>query len=373
MFQEMKKFMMVIAVMVMAICATAQTVEKSDVFDNTEIGIKGGVSALVHPECNGYENLGHTMQATVGVGLTKWITPSVGFGVEGVFGVTNGSQYGAFQSGNWFNYVTVMPQVKVNLNNLIAGYNGEPRVLEVIPTVGFGWIHGFYNSSSAQYSKEGVLREPYNNDKNDLGGKVAIDFRLNMTKRLALTATPYIAYNLTNGRPSQNEFTDPNCQPRFDARNAWYGLEVGVTYRLGKTFKLCPYTYTQDDIDALNDVINKQREELAQKPKEIVKVETVVQKEYVDAGEYVVFFNKASSELTEKAKETLDKIKAEKVSVVRGSASPDGPQKLNKDLSERRAKAVGDYLSGKGVKCELVYGDFGTSNALNSRVVVVVK
>ena len=266
-----------------------------------------------------------------------------------------------------------MPQVKVNLNNLIAGYNGEPRVIEVIPTVGFGWIHGFYNSSSVQYSKEGVLREPYNNDKNDLGGKVSIDFRLNVTKRLALTATPYIAYNLTNGRPSQNEFTDPNCQPRFDARNAWYGLEVGVTYRLGKTFKLCPYTYTQDDIDALNDVINKQREELAQKPKEIVKVETVVQKEYVDAGEYVVFFNKASSELTEKAKETLDKIKAEKVSVVRGSASPDGPQKLNKDLSERRAKAVGDYLSGKGVKCELVYGDFGTSNALNSRVVVVVK
>ena len=123
----------------------------------------------------------------------------------------------------------------------------------------------------------------------------------------------------------------------------------------------------------MNDVINKQRDELAQKPKEIVKVETVVQKEYVDAGEYVVFFNKASSELTEKAKETLDKIKAEKVSVVRGSASPDGPQKLNKDLSERRAKAVGDYLSGKGVKCELVYGDFGTSNALNSRVVVVVK
>ena len=56
MFQEMKKFMMAIAVMVMAICATAQTVEKSDVFDNTEIGIKGGVSALVHPECNGYES-----------------------------------------------------------------------------------------------------------------------------------------------------------------------------------------------------------------------------------------------------------------------------------------------------------------------------
>ena len=47
MFQEMKKFMMAIAVMVMAICATAQTVEKSYVFDNTEIGIKGGVSALV--------------------------------------------------------------------------------------------------------------------------------------------------------------------------------------------------------------------------------------------------------------------------------------------------------------------------------------
>ena len=98
-----------------------------------------------------------------------------------------------------------------------------------------------------------------------------------------------------------------------------------------------------------------------------------MQKEYVDAGKYVVFFKKASSELTEESKETLDKIKAGKVAVVRGSASPDGPQELNKNLSEQRAKAVEDYLSGKGIKYELVYGDFGTSNALNSRVVVVVK
>ena len=51
MFQEMKKFMMAIAVMVMAICATAQTVEKSDVFDNTEIGIKGGVSEIGRASC----------------------------------------------------------------------------------------------------------------------------------------------------------------------------------------------------------------------------------------------------------------------------------------------------------------------------------
>ena len=86
-----------------------------------------------------------------GVGVEKWITPVWGFGIDGTFGITNGSQYGAFQCGNWFNYVTVMPQVKVNLNNLIAGYNGEPRVIEVIPTVGFGWIHGFYKNGSSNF------------------------------------------------------------------------------------------------------------------------------------------------------------------------------------------------------------------------------
>ena len=243
-----------------------------------------------------------------------------------------------------------MPQVKVNLNNLIAGYNGEPRVIEVIPTVGFGWIHGFYNSSSAQYSKEGVLRKPYNNDKNDLGGKVAIDFRLNVTKRLALTAAPYIAYNLTNGRPSQNKFTDPNCQPRFDVRNSWYGLEVGVSYRLGNTFKVCNKTHTQAEVDALNAEINELREKLEKKPTTV----TVVQ--YVDKAvvetidnNYTVLFKQGKSDVGDLSDIAKKLNKTDASITIVGSTSPEGSEKFNRNLALARANAVKDALVKAGV------------------------
>ena len=323
----MKKFFSIMIAFVAMFTMSAQTVQPSALFDNTEISVKGGVSNLMHPNCNGYENLGHTMQGTVGVGVTKWVTPSFGFGVEGTFGITNGSKFGKFQSGNWFNYVTVMPQLKFNLGNLFCGYNGEPRTFEFIPTVGIGWVHGFYASQSTQNAY------CINNDQNDIGGKLAFEVRLNMTKRLALTATPYVAHN----------FNSP--------RNTWYGVEVGAAYRFGNTFKLCPYTYTQEDVDALNEQINELR---ARKPEVIEKevIKKVVKKEYIGLDEVIITFEKESSELTDIAKAVLNKIieYSTVVTYIQGDASYDGNAKFNENLANARAESVKKYLEDKGVK-----------------------
>lgn len=323
----MKKFFSIMIAFVAMFTMSAQTVQPSTFFDNTEISVKGGVSSLMHPKCNGYDNLGHTMQGTVGVGVTKWVTPSFGLGVEGTFGIKNGSKFGEFQSGNWFNYVTVMPQLKFNLGNLFCGYNGEPRALEFIPTVGIGWVHGFYASQSTQNAY------CINNDQNDIGGKLAFEVRLNMTKRLALTATPYVAHN----------FNSPH--------NTWYGVEVGVTYRFGNTFKLCPYTYTQADVDALNEQINELR---ARKPKVVEKevIKEVVKKEYIGLDEVIITFEKESSELTDIAKAVLNKIieYSTVVTYIQGDASYDGNAKFNENLANARAESVKKYLEDKGVK-----------------------
>lgn len=67
----MKKFFSIMIAFVAMFTMSAQTVQPSALFDNTEISVKGGVSSLMHPNCNGYENLGHTMQGTVGAGVTK--------------------------------------------------------------------------------------------------------------------------------------------------------------------------------------------------------------------------------------------------------------------------------------------------------------
>lgn len=344
----MKKFIFAMVAMIATMSMYAQHVESQNFIDNTAVSIKGGISGLTCPKFNGYDNFGHSLQASVGVGVEKWITPIWGFGIDGTFGITNGSQYGAFQSGNWFNYVTVMPQVKVNLNNLIAGYNGEPRVIEVIPTVGFGWIHGFYNSSSTQYSKEGVLREPYNNDKNDLGGKVAIDFRLNVTKRLALTATPYIAYNLTNEHASKHHKVMLEWQPRFDVRNSWYGLEVGVSYRLGNTFKVCNKTHTQAEVDALNAEINELREKLEKKPEIVVQYVDKAVVETVD-NNYTVLFKQGKSDVGDLSDIAKKLNKTDASITIVGSTSPEGSEKFNRNLALARANAVKDALVKAGV------------------------
>ena len=90
----MKKvlIMMIAIVAMFAMSATAQTVKPSKFLDNTAVTVKGGVSGLVHPGCNGYENLGHTFQAEAGLGLEKWITPAWGVGLKGETGFTNGSK-----------------------------------------------------------------------------------------------------------------------------------------------------------------------------------------------------------------------------------------------------------------------------------------
>ena len=347
----MKKFFSIMIAFVAMFTMSAQTVQPSTFFDNTEISVKGGVSSLMHPNCNGYENLGHTMQGTVGVGVTKWVTPSFGLGVEGTFGIKNGSKFGEFQSGNWFNYVTVMPQLKFNLGNLFCGYNGEPRTFEFIPTVGIGWVHGFYASQSTQNAYTGeVLNAPYNNDKNDIGGKLAFEVRLNMTKRLALTATPYVAYNFTNEHPSTNKFTNPTAQPRFDARNAWYGLEVGVSYRLGNTFKVCNKTHTQAEVDALNAEINELRETLEKKPTTV----TVVQ--YIDKAvvetvdnNYTVLFKQGKSDVGDLSDIAKKLNKTDASITIVGSTSPEGSEKSNRNLALARANAVKDALVKAGV------------------------
>lgn len=339
----MKKFIFAMVAMVATMSMYAQTVESSKFFDNTDITFKAGFGLLMHPECNGYTDLAHTMHPTVGIQFSKWVTPKVGFGLEGIFGAKNGVNNGNFNGGNWFNYVTVMPQVKVNLTNVFTEYSGTSRAVEFIPTVGFGWVHSFYRSTLGGPNT-------YTNDRNDLGTKFSIDVKVNLNKRLSLVATPYLAYNFTNGRESLPEPTNPEAQPRFDSRNAWYGLEVGVSYRLGNTFKVCNKTHTQAEVDALNAEINELREKLENKPQTV----TVVQ--YIDKAvvetvdnNYTVLFKQGKSDVGDLSYIAKKLNKTDASITIVGSTSPEGSEKFNRNLALARANAVKDALVKAGV------------------------
>lgn len=315
------------AAMMVAMVMSAHTTEQK-FFDNTYVTIKGGVTTLMRPGCNGYENYGHTFEAATSLQAGKWLTPTWGIAIDGTNGWTNGSKFGVFQSDYAVNYVTV---------STLAKYRIPFGKFNVVAATGPMWIHGFNKNLP---------------DNNDLGAKMQLEFNYDVNSDWQLNFVPELNYNLTRIAGSQ---------PRFDSRNAWYGLMAGVTYKFNDGFTKCDKVYTQAEWDILNNKVN----ELRNRKPETVEVEKVVIKTVNTATEYVVFFSKNSTELTNAAIKTLNKVSGN-VKVV-GGASEDGTLKRNQELSVERANVVADYLKNRGVNVTSVVG----AGVTGSRAVVV--
>jgi outer membrane protein OmpA-like peptidoglycan-associated protein len=339
----MKKFfsLMIAFVAMFALSMNAQTVENSNLLDNTYLRLEGGATALTHPGCMGYEDLGHSIQGVVGAEIGKWITPKFGVAFEGDFGIRNGSKFGyfnyeyigldgdgneMFQKAKRFNYITVTGLVKFNMSNIVAGWNPD-RKWEFVLATGPMWIHGF----------------PGKNYENDFGVKFKGEVNYNVNDRWQINLAPELNYNLT-GLYSYGTYE----HPRFDIRNAWYGLMAGVTYKFGKQFTECPYRYTQAQWDKLNAELNDAR---ARQPEVVTHiVEKAVPTNVVPA--YYISFDYGKADLDETAMNTINEIKKyakENPNVVfdiKGEASYPGSTEFNKKLSTDRAEAVKNALDG---------------------------
>lgn len=340
----------------------AQTLEQPKFIDNTYFRVEGGATALTHPGCNGYEDWGHTFQGVIGAEVGKWITPKFGVAFEGDFGIRNGSKTGAFnyqlivpednvagaylKKAQRFNYINVTGLVKFNLSNIFAGWKPN-RKWEFVVATGPMWIHGF----------------PGKNYENDFGVKFKAEVNYNVTKRWQLNLIPEFNYNLTGG---YSLGTREN--PRFDSRNSWYALKVGVTYKIGNQFTECPYKYTQADVDKLNAEINDLR---SRQPETVTRVvEKVVTKEVDVQTVYVVAFDYGKAELDQAGRDVLNAIPTDVVVDVQGEASYPGSKNYNQKLSERRASVVAGYLANRGVKVANCNGVGATGHQI---VKVVVK
>lgn len=374
----MKKILsLMIAFMAMfSISVSAMTYEQPKFFDNTYITLKGGATGLMHPRCNGYQNFGHTIQGQAALEFGKWITPKFGVGIEGTVGFDNGSQpwsdgvnpwtwMGNFQGRNWVNHVDVLALAKFNLNNIFRGYRGYADKVEFVPTVGIGWTHGWVYGEYYDVEAEDIFIDHSSTQhENHIMTKYALDVNINLNAKWQVNVEPFVAYNLTGNYQGYK-----NWNPRFDSHNAWWGLNVGVTYKIGKEFTPCPYKYTQADVDKLNAEINDLRARKPEVVKEVQVVEKVVTKTVNDADQFVVFFAHASTELTNDAKATLNEIGENSIVNVIGSASPDGNADFNASLAEQRAEVVKNYLENRGVRVNNAHG-VGTD--LGARVAVVI-
>ena len=159
--------------------------------------------------------------------------------------------------------------------------------------------------------------------------------------------------------------------PKFDSRNSWYGLKAGVTYKIGKQFTECPYTYTQADVDALNDKITELRNREPEVVTQVVEkvVEKVVYRDNTGAA-YVIEFAKGSSELTEVSCKILDMVSTDVVFDVSATSSPEGSKAFNDRLSKDRAYVVAAYLKNRGVTVNKVEG-LGVNGENSKRQAIV--
>lgn len=302
--------------------------ENSNALDNLSIGVTGGVSTPLD------FNSVFPLNTNVGLKIGKEFTPAFGLELEGI----------ALLNDNHFNDIkTAVKATNVglsgvfNLSNIFGGYQGTPRVFELKTVSGLGWMHA------------------WDTPNNFLTAKTGLDLAFNLGKKRAhsIVITPAVYWNL-------NKFGDIH----FDKRGSQLAVNISYIYHF-KTSNGTHHFKTYDvgamisEIDRLNGALSECE---SREPKVIEKiVEVPAQAETAivataNGEKWIVAFTNASAELTDEAKFVLNEIGENAVVDVVATASPSGTKAFNKRLSEKRAKAVADFLTNRGVKVNSAVG-----------------
>lgn len=347
----MKKIAMFFAAAAMVATASAEprtVVTASKAQDNIYVGVNGGAITAVKGESSF-----KTFTPNFGIRVGKNFTTVLGLAVEGTaYFSTNRPQNGkTFVQG-----VDVYGLATANLNNLFAGYKGQPRTFEIIAVGGFGYEWLFRPAGSPINASRYVSK---------VGADFAINFGSDKQWQVYLEPT----MNWALGNTGKADFI------QYDINNAGLALKAGVNYK----FKTSNGTHNfaleqlrdQAEIDALNAKINAARAEadaakaaaaakdsqIAQLKKALADCEAkpaVVKKETkTEAYMPPVVFQVGKSVIDKNQQQTVDLIAkymkkntASKLEIS-GFASPEGDAAKNQALSEARANAVKTMLVNK--------------------------
>ena len=356
----MKKLFLVMAAAMLTASASAQrtAITANKAQDNWYIGINAGVAT--------------PMQKFGDYGFMKGVSPEfgvrVGKNLTTVFGLaldinnyflnkTNSkSMFGSktFINATDFDLLTTW-----NLNNLFAGYNGEPRSFEVIALAGGGY-------SRAWAEKQGGIN-----------AKLAFDFALNLGS--AKQWQVYLEPGVVLGQPVP-QYANPFRKNLVDGTgskkwNGAFSLKLGVNYKFGTSngthnFKV-EELRDQAELDGLNAQINQLRADanakdgkISANAREIADlkaklaacearpVQTVVEKKCNKLQPTVIF---------RQGRSTIDKAQMASVEMIanymknhpeakldiQGYASIEGKADYNQKLSEKRAEVIKNTLVKK--------------------------
>ena len=337
--KKMKKFftILIAAFITTFNAVNAQTVVGSSVFENFYVSVYGGGITTSHfgePNLlykpvfwSQIGNVFNGVRPYGGIEVGKYITPVVGFSVEGL------AMFNTTGSNTFVDQSNVIGNVKFNLSNLFGGYKGEPRLFEIVLVPGLGWGHDY--------------GEVYN-DRNYLTYNLGAEFNFNLGKKKAwqINVKPVV---MSNNYDNALRIKKENIQGR---------LQVGVTYKFGSrkknshNFVLCPYGVTNYDY---NELLSKYKELESREPivkeviveKEVIKEKEVVKEVklnsvtiYFDLGKYTI----SRRELAHLEFYASNADKNSNITITGSADTGTGSQKRNKYLAEQRALAVKNVL-----------------------------
>ena len=347
----MKKIAMFFAAAAMVATASAEprtVVTATKAQDNIYVGVNGGAITAVKGETSF-----KTFSPNFGIRVGKNFTTVLGLAVEGTAYFSTNRVY---NGKTFIQGVDVYGLATANLNNLFAGYKGQPRAFEIIAVGGFGY-QWLFRPAGAPINASGYV------------SKIGADFALNFgsDKQWQVYLEPTMNWALYN--TGKADFI------QYDINAAGLALKAGVNYK----FKTSNGTHNfaleqlrdQQEIDDLNAKINAARAEadaakaaaaakdaqISQLKKALADCEAkpaVVKKETkTEAYMPPVVFQVGKSVIDKNQQQTVDLIaKYMKKNTnakleISGFASPEGDAAKNQALSEARANAVKSMLVNK--------------------------
>ncbi len=337
-----------------AFSATAQetALQPSKFTDNWSVGLNVGmVNPLTH------HAFWKNARPVMGVELDKQLTPVFGFGIEGMWTINTSESKTAFDASN----LSLLG--RVNLMNLFAGYQGQPRLFEVEAVAGAGWLHYYSNGEG---------------DANGWSTKAGLNLNFNLGEKKAWTIAikPAIVWNM-DGTDGINDYANFGYS-HYDVNHANFELTAGFIYHFKGSNGAHHFTtlraYDQAEVDGLNAKVNDLREQLNAKNsqlqqangrindltnevndlrnrKPVVQTNTVTKTN--ETLESVVTFRQGKSTVDASQLPNVERVAtymrnhSGSTVVIKGYASPEGSAEVNAKIAQARANAVKNILTSK--------------------------
>jgi hypothetical protein len=353
----MKKFLtrfllMFVMLFTFSSFADAQTaLQTSKITDNVYVGAHTGVSIPISRK-NPFP-----VNPFFGLTVGKEISPVVGFNIEGTTwmgshsGTNKTDRFDYYVAHNAIRAINVGANMSLNLRRLFSGYVEKPYLFEYGIEGGFGWLNTMI---------------PHERNLNDLSAKTQINLKINMGKSRAHTLgiSPTLWWNLTEG----------NKAVSFNSRDVQFGIAISYIYHFKNShgthyFKVYDVGKLQEELDYCKS--HREVIDVPETPKKVVEVFEFDKVVEIPAATVIYFaWNDATLDAAGMAE--LDKFPAGASVHVIGTASPEGTEKRNMELSQMRADVVADYLRARGVEVTSAEGKGVATGATSNRVAIVM-